>query len=62
MYLAEDVSSLGWVLAHFVLEIPYQSNQFIWLIGLLGGMVVVLAGWLGTQRLTRMPPLEILRE
>jgi putative ABC transport system permease protein len=54
---------LGWVLARFVLEIPYQSGIFIWFIGTLGGAVLVtLAGWLGTRRLTEMPPLVILRE
>ncbi|HEU0219699.1 MAG TPA: FtsX-like permease family protein [Gallionella sp.] len=54
---------LGWVLAHFVLEIPYQPNLAIWLFGGLGGMLVVmLAGWLGTRRLTVLPPLAILRE
>ncbi len=54
---------LGWVLARFVLEIPYRTGITIWLIGALGGMsVVMLAGWLGTRRLTALPPLAILRE
>ena len=54
---------LGWVLARFVLEIPYQASVIIWPIGGLGGMgVVMLAGWLGTRRLTTLPPLAILRE
>ena len=54
---------LGWVLARFVLEIPYHTDITIWLIGGLGGMsVVMLAGWLGTRRLTVLPPLAILRE
>ncbi|MDO8464912.1 MAG: FtsX-like permease family protein [Gallionella sp.] len=54
---------LGWVLARFVLEIPYQASVIIWPIGGLGGMLVVmLAGWLGTRRLTTLPPLAILRE
>jgi len=54
---------LGWVLARFVLEIPYQASTVIWPIGGLGGMLVVmLAGWLGTRRLTTLPPLAILRE
>jgi len=54
---------LGWVLARFVLEIPYQASTAIWLIGGLGGMLVVmLAGWLGTRRLAVLPPLVILRE
>ncbi|MFZ2301971.1 MAG: FtsX-like permease family protein [Gallionella sp.] len=53
----------GWVLARFVLEIPYHASVIIWPIGGLGGvLVVVLAGWLGTRRLTTLPPLAILRE
>ncbi|MDP2693971.1 MAG: FtsX-like permease family protein, partial [Gallionella sp.] len=54
---------LGWVLARFVLEIPYHASVIIWPIGGLGGMLVVmLAGWLGTRRLAVLPPLAILRE
>ena len=54
---------LGWIWARFVLEIPYQASAIIWPIGCLGGMLVVmLAGWLGTRRLTMLPPLVILRE
>lgn len=54
---------LGWVLASFILEIPYHASAVVWPIGLLGGVItVVLAGWLGTRRLSDMPPLAILRE
>ncbi|MDP4027466.1 MAG: FtsX-like permease family protein [Gallionella sp.] len=54
---------LGWALARFVLEIPYQASVVIWPVGGLGGMLVVmLAGWLGTRRLAVLPPLVILRE
>jgi putative ABC transport system permease protein len=54
---------LGWVLARFVLEIPYQLNPMVWLIGMFGGMAVaMLAAWLTTRRLTELPPLVILRE
>jgi putative ABC transport system permease protein len=54
---------LGWVLARFVLEIAYQLNPLVWLIGVFGGMaVVMLAAWLTTRRLTELPPLVILRE
>jgi putative ABC transport system permease protein len=52
---------LGWVLARFVLEIPFQPNLSIWFIGILGGMtVVMLAGWLATRHLILRPPLRIL--
>jgi putative ABC transport system permease protein len=63
LFSAAGAVLLGWALARFVLEIPYQTGIAIWLIGGLGGMsVVVLAGWLGTRRLTVLPPLVILRE
>ena len=63
LFAAAGAILLGWVLAYFVLEIPYQTNIFIWPIGCLGGMVVVmLAGWLGTRRLVALPTLGILRE
>ena len=54
---------MGWVLARFVLEIPYQPSAAIWLIGVFGGMAaVMLVGWMGTRRLIALPPLAILRE
>ena len=63
VFAAAGAVLLGWVLAYFVLDIRYQTGIPIWLSGALGGMVVVmLAGWLGTRRLTALPPLAILRE
>jgi len=63
LFAAFGAMLLGWVLARFVLDIPYQTGIAIWLAGGLGGMsVVVLAGWMGTRRLTVLPPLVILRE
>jgi putative ABC transport system permease protein len=63
LFAAFGAVLLGWVLAHFVLDIPYQTGIAIWLTGGLGGMsMVMLAGWLGTRRLTVLPPLVILRE
>jgi putative ABC transport system permease protein len=61
LFAAAGAVLLGWVLARFVLEIPYQANPFVWLTGLLGGMaVVMLAGWLATRKLAVRPPLRIL--
>ena len=63
LFSAAGAVLLGWVLARLVLEIPFQPGIAIWVIGGLGGMgVVMLAGWLGTRRLTSLPPLVILRE
>ncbi len=62
LFAALGAVLLGWVLASRVLDIPYQTGIAIWLSGGLGGMgVVTVAGWLGTRRLTRLPPLVILR-
>jgi putative ABC transport system permease protein len=61
LFAAAGATLLGWVLARFVLEIPYQANFSIWAIGLLGGVAVVtLAGWLATRRIVNLPPLRIL--
>ena len=63
LFAAGGAVLLGWVLARFVLEIPYHASTVIWPVGGLGGMLVVmLAGWLGTRRLSALPPLVILRE
>lgn len=63
LFAAAGAALLGWVLAYFVLDIPYQSGMLIWFIGVFGGIaLVMLAGWLGTRRLTAMSPLAILRE
>jgi putative ABC transport system permease protein len=63
LFSAAGAELLGWVLARFVLEIPYHPGIAIWLIGCLGGMsVVALAGWLATRQVVRMPPLAILRD
>ncbi len=52
---------LGWVLARFVLEIPYHASFAIWPIGCLGGMLaVMLPGWLAVRRLAQLPPVRIL--
>ena len=61
LFAAAGAELLGWVLARFVLDIPWQTDITIWFIGCGGGMgVVILAGWLATRKLTRRPPLRIL--
>ncbi|MFA6015416.1 MAG: FtsX-like permease family protein [Gallionellaceae bacterium] len=62
LFAAAGAVFLGWILAHFVLEIPFQTGLTVWLIGVLGGMMIVmLAGWIATRQLLRQPPLRILR-
>ena len=58
---AAGAELLGWVLAYFVLEIPYQMSFAIWFYGIFGGIAVVtLAGWLATRRIVGLSPLRIL--
>jgi putative ABC transport system permease protein len=61
LFAAAGAELLGWVLARFVLEIPFQISLSIWFIGVPGGIAVVtLAGWLATRKLTKLSPLRIL--
>jgi putative ABC transport system permease protein len=61
LFAAAGAVLLGWVLAHFVLEIPYRASLTVWVIGLFGGMLLVmLAGWLATRRIIQLSPLRIL--
>ena len=63
LFAAGGAELLGWILANNVLKIPYHLGLQIWLTGGLCGMgIVMFAGWLGTRRLTWLPPLVILRE
>jgi putative ABC transport system permease protein len=62
LFAAASAALLGWVLARHVLEISYRSGSAVWLVGVLGGMMlVVLAGWLNTRRLGKESPMSILR-
>lgn len=62
LFSAGSAVLLGFVLARYVLDIPYQSGGVVWLAGILGGMaLVMLAGWLNTRRLGKVSPLLILR-
>jgi putative ABC transport system permease protein len=61
LFAAAGAELLGWILARFILEIPYQLSIWIWFIGVPGGIAVVtLAGWLATRKLTKLSPLRIL--
>ncbi|MEO8331943.1 MAG: FtsX-like permease family protein [Gallionella sp.] len=63
LFASAGATLLGWVLARYVLEIPYHPGAMIWLFGVGSMMLVVaFAGWLATWRIIRMPPLAILRE
>jgi putative ABC transport system permease protein len=62
LFAAASASLLGWLLARYVLDIPYRWDGLIWLFGVSGGVVLVmLAGWLATRSLQKLSPLRILR-
>jgi putative ABC transport system permease protein len=63
LFAAAGAELMGWVLARYVLEIPYRLDGMVWLVGVAGGAALVtLSGWLHTRRLSRVPPLCILRD
>lgn len=62
LFAAAGAASLGWVLAHQVLSIPYTPGATLWLAGIAGGMALVTsAGWLVTRRIAQTPPLQVLQ-
>jgi putative ABC transport system permease protein len=53
----------GWVLARELLGLPFHWNPWLWIIGVLGsGLLIGLAGTLGTYRVLVRPPLTALRQ
>jgi putative ABC transport system permease protein len=53
----------GYLLADRVFQIPYAANPWVWLYGIGGGaLAVTFAGWLGTRRTLRTPPLAVMRQ
>ncbi|MEO7775585.1 MAG: FtsX-like permease family protein [Steroidobacteraceae bacterium] len=62
--LAAGAASIaGYVIATQLLEIPYTLDPWIWLIGLMGGgLLVAVAGWIATGSAVSGPPLATLRQ
>jgi putative ABC transport system permease protein len=61
LFAAAGSAALGWVLAKYVLEIPFAPPALLWLVGITGGMLIVmLAGWLVTRKVVKLPPLQVL--
>ena len=60
---AVGASSIGYVLAKQVLNVPYAFNAWTWLAGLgVGGIGVMLAGLIGTAKVLRTPPMQVFRQ
>jgi putative ABC transport system permease protein len=55
-------SLIGWGLARFAFRLDYLPQPELWLIGMVAGMVlVVAAGWLGASSMLRQSALPALR-
>ncbi len=60
---AAGATITGYLLADRVFAIPYVANPYMWLFGIGGGaLAVTFAGWLGTRRTLRTPPLAVIRQ
>jgi putative ABC transport system permease protein len=56
-------TATAYVLADRVFHIPFEWNPWLWVIGVVaGGLGVAVAGWAGTRRILRQPPLALLRQ
>jgi putative ABC transport system permease protein len=52
----------GYVLATEVLELHYQFDLWVWVVGLAGGaLLVATSGWLATRSVVNQPPMLTLR-
>ncbi|MDD4880088.1 MAG: FtsX-like permease family protein [Gallionellaceae bacterium] len=59
---AGAASTLSWLLAERVFELPHAIDPVIWLAGLAGGLGLVMAvGLMATRGLLDAPPLQALR-
>jgi putative ABC transport system permease protein len=63
VFAAAGASALGYTVAAKVLNLPYQFDPLVWLIGFVVGVAGVLtAGMLFTRRVLATPPLTSLRQ
>lgn len=53
---------IAWSLSHFVFELPFNLNVWLWVIGIFGGATgIALAGYLATRKVLYTPPVVALR-
>ena len=53
---------MAWALSEYVLELPFSFNPWLWIIGIVAGVVgISVAGYLATRRVMHAPPLVALR-
>ncbi|HRX88954.1 MAG TPA: FtsX-like permease family protein, partial [Steroidobacteraceae bacterium] len=59
---AVGASIAGYFVARRVLEVPYAPEPWVWIIGIVGGgLLVSVAGWLATRSVVNQPPMVTLR-
>ena len=55
-------TAIAWGVSRFVLELPFQFNPWLWIVGVVAGALgISIAGYLATRRVLRTPPLVALR-
>ena len=61
--LAATVAALmGWIIVEYVMELSYQFNPWLWLIGVATGLICIwTAGMLVTRPVLDQSPLDVLR-
>ncbi len=62
--VATAAASAGaWLIARYMLEIPWGPDPLLWIMGGLAGAVLVCgAGWLATRSALALPPMQTLRQ
>jgi len=59
---AGGASVASYYVAKYVLEMPYSFDPTVWIVGLLGGAILVAgSGWVATRSVVRQPPMATLR-
>ena len=60
---ATGASGIGWLLAKRLFSVEYAFDPWLWLLGLVGGTVLVgVSGTLATRRVVNTPPIVTLRQ
>ncbi|MEE9321922.1 MAG: FtsX-like permease family protein [Granulosicoccus sp.] len=55
-------TAIAWSLSHYVFELPFSLNIWLWLLAVLGGAAgISAAGYLATRRVLHTPPVVALR-
>jgi putative ABC transport system permease protein len=55
-------TGVGWVLARRVFDLPYSPDPWVWVVGIVGGALLVgVAGLLAARSVVTHPPMQALR-